>query len=74
MAPCVSKSPRFGYVNYRDLDLGLNREDTSSYAEASSWGIKYFGNNFRRLARVKNVADPSNFFRNEQSIPPLSSA
>uniref|UniRef100_A0A0A8Z3Y9 Berberine/berberine-like domain-containing protein n=1 Tax=Arundo donax TaxID=35708 RepID=A0A0A8Z3Y9_ARUDO len=27
--------------------------------------------NFRRLAAVKGRVDPSDYFRNEQSIPPL---
>jgi len=30
-------------------------------------------NNFKRLAKVKTKVDPLNFFRNEQSIPPLVS-
>ncbi|KAJ1399185.1 FAD-binding, type 2-like superfamily [Sesbania bispinosa] len=70
MAPYVSKWPRQAYVNYRDLDLGVNRGN-SSYEEAKSWGLKYFNKNFQRLAQVKARVDPGNFFRNEQSIPPL---
>ena len=70
MAPYVSKSPRQAYLNYRDLDLGVNGAYTS-YDEAKSWGLKYFSDNFERLARVKARADPENFFRYEQSIPPL---
>ncbi|KAK6150158.1 hypothetical protein DH2020_017683 [Rehmannia glutinosa] len=69
MTPYVSKSPRAGYINYRDLDLGVNKEDNTSYAQASIWGLKYFKNNFRKLVRVKTKIDPGNFFRNEQSIP-----
>ncbi|KAI3464748.1 hypothetical protein Pfo_021411 [Paulownia fortunei] len=30
------------------------------------------GNNFKRLVQVKTDVDPSNFFRNEQSIPTVS--
>ncbi|KAL0409344.1 UNVERIFIED_CONTAM: Berberine bridge enzyme-like 18 [Sesamum radiatum] len=71
MAPYVSKNPRAAYFNYRDLDLGTNNEGNTSYAQASVWGLKYFGNNFHRLVRVKTKVDPSNFFRNEQSVPPL---
>ncbi|XP_020586431.1 berberine bridge enzyme-like 26 [Phalaenopsis equestris] len=71
MTPYVSKDPRVAYVNYRDLDLGTNREGNTSYKEASVWGEKYFKGNFRRLAQVKSEVDPSNFFRNEQSIPLL---
>ncbi|KAI5332069.1 hypothetical protein L3X38_022197 [Prunus dulcis] len=68
MAPYVSKSPRAAYLNYRDLDLGRNKDADTSYAEASIWGLKYFKNNFRGLVHVKTLVDPSNFFR-EQSIP-----
>lgn len=70
MAPYVSKFPRAAYLNYRDLDLGQN-DNNESYAQASTWGFKYFKNNFKRLVRVKTVFDPRNFFRNEQSIPVL---
>ncbi|XP_075663967.1 tetrahydroberberine oxidase-like [Castanea sativa] len=72
MAPYVSKSPREAYINYRDLDIGTNNEGNTSYRQASIWGTKYFKNNFKRLVHVKTVFDPTNFFRNEQSIPPLS--
>ncbi|KAL0363673.1 UNVERIFIED_CONTAM: Berberine bridge enzyme-like 23 [Sesamum calycinum] len=74
MAPYVSKNPRAAYINYRDLELGMNNQGNTSYAQASVWGRKYFGNNFDRLVRVKTKVDPSNFFRNEQSIPPLYSS
>ncbi|KAM7470037.1 hypothetical protein LguiA_008220 [Lonicera macranthoides] len=73
MALYVSKSPRAAYLNYRDLDLGVNNEGKTSYAKASIWGTKYFKNNFHRLVQVKTKVDPANFFRNEQSIPSLSS-
>ncbi|MBA0786154.1 hypothetical protein Gotri_026986, partial [Gossypium trilobum] len=73
MTPYVSKSPREAYVNYRDLDLGINNNDYTSYEQASIWGFKYFKNNFKRLVQVKTKVDPMNFFRNEQSIPPLLS-
>ncbi|CAL9016063.1 unnamed protein product [Prunus brigantina] len=69
MAAYVSKSPRAAYLNYRDLDLGINKDANTSYAQASIWGLSYFKNNFRRLAQVKTLVDPGNFFRNEQSIP-----
>jgi hypothetical protein len=70
MAPYVSKLPRTAYVNYRDLDLGMNNKGSSE--DASVWGSKYFKDNFNRLVRVKTKVDPDNFFRHEQSIPPLS--
>ncbi|KAJ9163188.1 hypothetical protein P3X46_022886 [Hevea brasiliensis] len=72
MAPYVSKSPRAAYLNYRDLDLGRNKNGNTSFAQASVWGLKYFKNNFKRLVKVKTETDPSNFFRNEQSIPVFS--
>ncbi|CBI31059.3 unnamed protein product, partial [Vitis vinifera] len=71
MRPFVSKSPRAAYLNYRDLDLGINNQDNASYSQAWVWGTKYFKGNFFRLAWVKAKVDPDNFFRNEQSIPPL---
>ncbi|KAE8698165.1 Tetrahydrocannabinolic acid synthase [Hibiscus syriacus] len=74
MTPYVSKSPREVYVNYMDLDIGVNnRSGNTSYAEASLWGLKYF-KNFKRLVRVKTLEDPQNFFKHEQSIPSLSSS
>ncbi|WMV15511.1 hypothetical protein MTR67_008896, partial [Solanum verrucosum] len=74
MAKYVSKSPRAAYFNYRDLDLGVNNiNGNTSYEQARVWGVKYFKNNFDRLVKVKTKFDPTNFFRNEQSIPPLSS-
>ncbi|CAN0906687.1 Tetrahydroberberine oxidase [Linum grandiflorum] len=39
--------------------------------QAKVWGEKYYNGNFQRLARVKAAIDPTNFFRNEQSVPPL---
>ncbi|XP_057981202.1 tetrahydroberberine oxidase-like [Malania oleifera] len=69
MAPYVSRAPRAAYFNYRDLDLGTNNKDNTSYEQASIWGLKYFNNNFKRLVQVKSKADPGNFFRSEQSIP-----
>lgn len=74
MTPFVPKSPRSSYINYKDLDLGVNEDVKTSYAEARVWGEKYFKNNYERLAFVKNKVDPENFFWNEQSIPPLLSS
>ncbi|XP_037492297.1 cannabidiolic acid synthase-like 1 isoform X2 [Jatropha curcas] len=73
LAPYVSKNPRSAYINYRDLDIGINSIGNTSYKQASIWGIKYFKINFDRLVHVKTQVDPANFFRNEQSIPSLSS-
>ncbi|PON31485.1 Berberine/berberine-like [Parasponia andersonii] len=59
-------------ISERNLDLGTNSKDgATSYAQASIWGKKYFGDNFERLVHVKTIVDPANFFKNEQSIPPL---
>ncbi|KAF8662015.1 hypothetical protein HU200_056573 [Digitaria exilis] len=69
----ISWNPRAVYVNYRDLDLGTNELEgnVTSYEKAKVWGEKYFKGNFERLAAVKGKVDPDDFFRNEQSIPPL---
>ncbi|KAI4299739.1 hypothetical protein L6164_033169 [Bauhinia variegata] len=71
MAPYVSLFPREAYVNYRDLDLGMNQWNKTSFEVAWHWGSRYFKDNFRRLVLVKTKVDPENFFRHEQSIPPL---
>ena len=73
MTPYVSYSPRSSYVNYRDVDIGVNGDGDVSYEEASVWAKKYFKGNFDRLVEVKTSIDPSNFFRYEQSIPSLAS-
>ncbi|KAG2612176.1 hypothetical protein PVAP13_4KG261905 [Panicum virgatum] len=73
MAPYVSKNPREAYFNYRDLDLGRNVVvgNVSSYEAGKVWGEKYFKGNYKRLALAKGKIDPDDYFRNEQSIPPL---
>ena len=73
MGQHVSKSPREAYANFRDLDIGENTvvNDVSTFHNAKVWGHKYFGSNFQRLATVKGKVDPTDYFRNEQSIPPL---
>nr|XP_009796857.1 PREDICTED: LOW QUALITY PROTEIN: reticuline oxidase-like [Nicotiana sylvestris] len=84
MAPFVSSSPRGAYVNYLDMDLGMNMDDDYLLRNASSrysssvdaveraraWGEKYFLNNYDRLVKAKTKIDPLNVFRHEQSIPP----
>ncbi|XP_010051873.2 berberine bridge enzyme-like 21 [Eucalyptus grandis] len=69
--PFVSKNPRSAYLNYRDLDIGTSTNGKNSYEEGQVYGVKYFNDNFERLVKVKTAVDPNNFFRNEQSIPPL---
>ena len=71
MAPHVSSRPREAFLNYRDLDIGSNGSNNTDFAVAKVYGAKYFKGNFLRLARVKAMVDPDNFFKNEQSIPPL---
>ncbi|KAG5515969.1 hypothetical protein RHGRI_036863 [Rhododendron griersonianum] len=74
MSNYVSKFPREAYVNYRDLDLGMNKNGSTDFVQASVWGSKYFKNNFNRLVSIKTKVDPDNFFRHEQSIPTLPTA
>ncbi|CAO2176406.1 unnamed protein product [Urochloa humidicola] len=80
MEPYVSKNPRGAYVNYVDLDLGVNNwtsvtggrlSAADSVNHAASWGRRYFMDNYDRLVRAKSKIDPGNVFNNAQSIPPL---
>lgn len=71
MTPFVSKSPREAFLNYRDLDIGINHNGKDSFVEGAVYGIKYFKDNYKRLVQIKTKVDPDNFFRNEQSIPVL---
>ncbi|CAN4081934.1 unnamed protein product [Withania somnifera] len=71
MGTFVSKFPREAYVNYRDLDLGMNKNANSNFLESSVWGKKYFKHNYDRLVLVKSKVDPDNFFWHEQSLPIL---
>ncbi|KAJ1420868.1 FAD-binding, type 2 [Sesbania bispinosa] len=71
MTPFVSKNPRQAYLNYKDLDLGINHHGFSSYYEGSVYGVMYYKDNFHRLVQIKTKVDPGNFFRSEQSIPVL---
>ncbi|XP_057484719.1 berberine bridge enzyme-like 15 [Actinidia eriantha] len=71
MAPYASVFPRQAYVNYRDLDLGMNKNGCTDFVQASVWGTMYFKHNFNRLVHIKTKVDPDNFFRHEQSIPTL---
>jgi hypothetical protein len=75
MAPHVSKGPREAYANYRDLWLGenvVNGGNVTSFEAGRVWGEKYYKGNFRRLAMAKAQIDPNDYFRSEQSIPPLA--
>lgn len=69
MKPYVSQSPRAAYINYKDLDLGVNGEGYDYEQAKHTWGEMYFKDNFEKLAIVKSKVDPCNFFKNEQSIP-----
>ncbi|GKV03921.1 hypothetical protein SLEP1_g16154 [Rubroshorea leprosula] len=71
MTGFVSKNPREAFLNYRDIDLGVNHNGKASYWEGRVYGIKYFKSNFNRLVQIKTKVDPGNFFRYEQGIPTL---
>ncbi|TVU08720.1 hypothetical protein EJB05_42132, partial [Eragrostis curvula] len=50
----------------------VDRDAATAFDSARVWGEMYFGAaNFERLAITKGKADPDDYFRNEQSIPPL---
>ncbi|KAG2269545.1 hypothetical protein Bca52824_064100 [Brassica carinata] len=69
--PYVSSNPREAFFNYRDIDIGSNPSGETSVDEAKIYGTKYFLGNLKRLMEVKAKYDPDNFFKNEQSIPPV---
>ncbi|XP_042065900.1 berberine bridge enzyme-like 15 [Salvia splendens] len=69
MAQFASKNPREAYVNYRDVEIGMNRGVNCSSGEGREWGSKYFKGNFERLVQVKARVDPHDFFWHEQTIP-----
>ena len=46
MEPYVSKNPRSAFLNYRDLDIGINSFGENSYQEGKVYGAKYFNNKF----------------------------
>ncbi|CAE6185711.1 unnamed protein product [Arabidopsis arenosa] len=71
MEPYVSSNPREAFLNYRDIDVGSNPSGKTNLEEAKIYGSKYFLGNFKRLMEVKAKYDPENFFRFEQSIPPV---
>jgi hypothetical protein len=48
--------------------------NVTSYQAGKVWGEKYYKGNFQRLAMAKGEVDPSDYFRNEQSIPPLAAS
>ncbi|KAI5332074.1 hypothetical protein L3X38_022202 [Prunus dulcis] len=58
--PFVSKNPRSAFLNYRDLDIGVNTFGDNSYEEGKVYGLKYFNDNFDRLLKVKTAVDPEN--------------
>ncbi|ESR62088.1 hypothetical protein CICLE_v10018258mg, partial [Citrus x clementina] len=40
LTPYVSKDPREAYINYKDLDIGMNNKGyTTNYKQASIWGV-----------------------------------
>ncbi|KAH0870918.1 hypothetical protein HID58_077940 [Brassica napus] len=53
MTRFVSKSPRSAYLNYRDVDIGVNDHGKNSYKEGEVYGRMYFGKNFDRLVKIK---------------------
>ncbi|WCJ24357.1 FAD-binding Berberine family protein [Euphorbia peplus] len=73
LTPYVSRNPREAFLNYRDIDIGSNPSNVTDFKNGEIYGRKYHKNNFVRLARIKGRVDPDNFFKHQQSIPPLYS-
>nr|GEY31677.1 reticuline oxidase-like protein [Tanacetum cinerariifolium]GEY37541.1 reticuline oxidase-like protein [Tanacetum cinerariifolium] len=42
MTPYASNSPRGAFLNYRDIDIGVDHNGANSYAEGKVYGEKYF--------------------------------
>ncbi|TVU31361.1 hypothetical protein EJB05_23044, partial [Eragrostis curvula] len=74
MEPFVCKNPRSVYVNYLDLDHGQNAVVRGVLSfDSGKVGDRYLGAaNFKRLAITKAKVDPGDFFRNEQTILPIT--
>ncbi|MED6193618.1 hypothetical protein PIB30_021270 [Stylosanthes scabra] len=53
MTPFVSKNPRSAFLNYRDIDIGINTFGKDSYEQGKVYGVKYFNGNFERLVKIK---------------------
>ncbi|XEC95322.1 FAD-binding oxidoreductase [Paenibacillus tarimensis] len=58
---------------FRKSMLPFTRGAYRDYCDSqiSDWPTAYFGSNITRLRQVKQIYDPDNVFRFEQSIPPL---
>ena len=54
MTPFVSKNPRSGFLNYRDLDIGVNSFGENSF-QGEVYRAKYFNNNFQSLVRLIQI-------------------
>ncbi|KAD4180019.1 hypothetical protein E3N88_28610 [Mikania micrantha] len=60
MTPFVSKFPREAFLNYRDLDIGVNHNGKNSFLEGTVYGVKYFKEtNFKRLVKGKDTENGS---------------
>ncbi|KAJ4867002.1 Reticuline oxidase-like protein [Raphanus sativus] len=58
MTRFVSMSPRSAYLNYRDVDIGVNDQGKDSYKEGEVYGRMYFGKNFDRVSEWTVVHEP----------------
>lgn len=56
---------------FRESMLPYTRGAYRDYCDSNipDWPVSYFGENFARLKKVKQIYDPENLFRFEQSIP-----
>ncbi|KAJ9537443.1 hypothetical protein OSB04_030176 [Centaurea solstitialis] len=68
MTPFVSKNPREAFLNYRDLDIGVNSHGKNAYAEGMVYGHKYFKEtNYKRLTMI--LENSQKFTRKHKQTP-----
>ncbi|CAH2078421.1 unnamed protein product [Thlaspi arvense] len=65
MSPYVSASPRGAYLNYRDLDLGMNKGINTSFEDARKWGEREYTRSARVFRHLENGKQKQEVFSDQ---------